>query len=177
MHTPDESLAITLATFLFLVRRAGHALKDPAVESACAAFTVASGAGGAPVETLGKALVDAVRVHLTGARVEDVVTALGALLGGDHVFTDLGEAPERESRTAAIRRAHFGNPLPWLAVIIDRQPDGEVGRHWVMVEAFDDAARVMDPNPWDDKDEERSLPIGDFMVQWELAGCRSVRVH
>ena len=176
MHTPDESLAITLATFLFLVRRAGHTLLDPAVESACAAFTVASGVGGAPVDVLGKALVDTVRARLAGARVEDVVAALGALLGEEHVFTDLGEAPERDARIASIRRAHFGHSLPWLAVIIDRLPDGEVGRHWVMVEAFDEAARVMDPNPWDDKDEERSLPVNDFMVQWELAGCRSVRV-
>ncbi|MDP2312619.1 MAG: hypothetical protein Q8P41_06915 [Pseudomonadota bacterium] len=172
MHTPDESLAVTLATFLFLVRRAGLTLHDPAVEAACAAFD----AGGAPVETLGSALVRAVTVRLSGVRVEDVVAALAALLGNDHVFTDLGEAPDRDARIAAIRRTHFGNPLPWLAVIIDRQPDGEVGRHWVLVEAFDDAARVMDPNPWDEKDENRSLPIGDFMVQWELAGCRSVRV-
>lgn len=172
MHTLDESLAVTLATFLFLVRRAGHPLKDPAVESACAAFDL----GGAPVEVLGKALVDAVRTHLAGARVEDVVAAIGALLGEDLVLTDLGDAPDREARAAAIRRAQFGHSLPWLAVIIDRQPDGEVGRHWVMVESFDDEARVMDPNPWDDKDEERSLPIVDFMVRWELAGCRSVRV-
>lgn len=172
MHTPDESLAITLATFLFLVRRAGRPLKDAAVESACAAFD----AGGAPVDVLGKALVDAVRARLSGARVEDVVSALGALLGEEHVLTDLGDAPERDARIAAIRRAHFGHPLPWLAVIIDRLPDGEVGRHWVMVEGLDEAARVMDPNPWDEKDEERSVPVNDFMVQWELAGCRSVRI-
>ncbi len=172
MHTPDASLAVTLATFLFLVRRAGLTLADPAVESACAAFD----AGGAPVETLGNALVTAVQARLSGARVEDVVAALRALLGDDHVHTDLGAGADRAARATAIRRAHFGNHVPWLAVIIDRQPDGEVARHWVLVESFDEAARVMDPNPWDDKDENRTIDLGDFMVQWELAGCASVRV-
>ncbi len=173
MHTANETLAITLATFLFLVRRAGRPILDPAVEAACAAFD----AGGAPLATLGATLAGAVRARLAGARVEDVVEALRELLGADHVLTDLGDAATREERAATIRRAHFGNHLPWLAVIIDRQPDGEVSRHWVMVESFDEAAKVMDPNPWDEKDEERDLPINDFMVQWELAGCRSVRVR
>jgi len=172
VHSPAASLSVTLATFLFLVRRAGLTLRDPAVESACAAFD----AGGAPVDTLGAALASAVEARLTGARVEDVVAALRGLLGDDHVHTDLGAGPDRAARAAAIRRAHFGNPLPWLAVIIDRQPDGEVARHWVLVESFDDVARVMDPNPWDDKDENRSIDLADFMVQWELAGCASVRV-
>jgi hypothetical protein len=172
VHSPDGNLGVTLATWLFLVRRGGTAIQDPAIEAACAAFD----AGTAPVETLGEALVTAVRQRITGARVDDILDALRGLVGASNVRTDLGDAPDREGRAAAIRRAQFQKALPWLAVIIDRQPDGEVGRQWVMVESFTDMVRVMDPNPWDDRDEERVLPVGDFMVQWELAGCPSVRI-
>jgi hypothetical protein len=170
--TADGNLGVTLATFLFLVRRSGIALQDPTIEAACAAFDT----GGATVEALGTALVAAVRARVGGDRFEDVVAALRGLLGADRVRTDLGDAPDREGRAANIRRAHFGQRLPWLAVIIDRTPDGDVGRHWVMVESFDEVVRAMDPNPWDDRDEERVLPVGDFMVQWELAGCPSIRI-
>jgi hypothetical protein len=34
----------------------------------------------------------------------------------------------------------------------------------------------MAPTPCDDKDENRTIDLGDFMVHWELAGCASVRV-
>lgn len=172
MNAADPHLPVTLATYVFLVHAAGHAVSDPAVEAACAAFAE----GGKPVDELGATLVAAVSSHLQGEGVDAVTGALRALFADGAVRTDLGDAPDRESRLAAIRRAHFGNHLPWLAVLIERMPDGDVGRRWVLVESFDGAAKVMDPNPWDDKDEERELPIGDFLVQWELAGCVSARL-
>jgi hypothetical protein len=75
-----------------------------------------------------------------------------------------------------VRRATFGRNVPWVACIVDREPDGTVGRHWVLVEAFTDTVRLMDPNPWDDVAEERAMPLVDFMVRWELAGGFGVRV-
>ncbi len=172
MNAPDPHLPVTLATYVFLVRSAGHPVHDPAVEAACAAF----GAQDRAPEELGAALVDAVRARLGGDTVADLVKALGALFGDVPARSDLGAAPDREARAAAIRRAHFGNHLPWLALIADRMGDGTVGTRWVLVESFDAVAKVMDPNPWDEKDEERELPIEDFLVRWELAGCPSVRV-
>ena len=35
----------------------------------------------------------------------------------------------------------------------------------------------MDPNPWDDVDEERTVPLGDFQVLWELTGCSAIAVE
>lgn len=172
----DPHLPVTLATYVFLLRRSGHAVADAAVEAACAAFEGAGAAARGGLDALGEALVAAVQGHLKGDAVEDVVAAVRAVFGGLAVRTDLGDAPEREARAAAIRRAHFGNHLPWLAVIVERLAGGDVGRRWVLVESFDEVAKVMDPNPWDEKDEERELPINDFLVQWELAGCPSVRV-
>ncbi len=172
MNIADPNLPVTLATYIFLVRTAGHPVVDPATEAACSAFA----AGGKAPEALGADLVAAVQAKLAGATAANVVEALTAIFGAVPIRTDLGAGPDREARTADVRRAHFGNHLPWLAVIVDRLANGDVGRRWVLVEAFDDAARVMDPNPWDDKDEERDIPVNDFLVQWELAGGASVRI-
>jgi hypothetical protein len=171
VSTTDGNLGVTLATFLFLLRRSGRPLADAAIDAACARLDSASGAPAA----LGAALVAAVEPHLAAGN-DAVLPALRAIVGEDHVRADLGEGADRDARTTAIRRAHFGQRLPWLAEIADRLPDGSIGRHWVLVEAFDEVARVMDPNPWDDRDEERAIPVGDFMVLWELAGLRSIRI-
>lgn len=168
----DTNLEVTLATFLYLVRRGGVPVRDEKVEAACAAID----GGGADVAALGRQLVDAVRPRLGNGGVDEVIEGLRGLLGADRVLTDLGTEPDRDARVAAIRRATFGRHLPWLAVIADRTADGKLGEHWVMVEDFGDEARVMDPNPWDDRPEERTLPLADFLVRWELAGGRSARV-
>lgn len=168
----DTNLEVTLATFLYLIRRGGVPVRDDRVEAACAAID----GGGEDVAALGRQLVDAVRPRLGGGGVDEVIEGLRGLVGPERVETDLGGEAEREARVAAIRRATFGRHLPWLAVIADRTSDGKLGEHWVMVEDVGEEARVMDPNPWDDRPEERTFPIADFMVRWELAGCRSARV-
>jgi hypothetical protein len=164
-----HALAVPVATFLLLARRAGRTVSDPTIDAALAAFD----AGDATPTELGAALTAAVTTVL-GDKLDDVVPTLTALLGALH--TDLGAGADRDARLSAIRRASFGNPLPWLARIVDRTPDGQVLQHWVIVERFDDTAKIMDPNPWDDVEEERELPIVDFLVRWELAGAESVRL-
>ena len=171
MNAVDPHLPVTLATYTFLLRAAGHSVADAAAEAACAAFAK----GERPADELGADLVAAVGLHLRGDDAAAVTAALAALFGDLAVRTDLGAGPDREARVAAIRRAHFGNHLPWLARIVDRLPGGDVGFRWVLVEAFDAAVKVMDPNPWDEQDEERELPVTDFLVQWELGGAVSVR--
>lgn len=164
-----HALAVPIATFLLLARRAGRTVSDPTIDAALAAFE----AGGSAPAELGAALTEAVSAVL-GDKLDDVVPTLTTLLG--ELRTDLGAGADRDARLTAIRRASFGNALPWLARIVDRTPAGQVIQHWVIVERFDDAARIMDPNPWDDIEEERELPIVDFLVRWELAGCESVRL-
>lgn len=171
MNAADPHLPVTLATYTFLLRAAGHPVVDAAAEAACAAFAK----GERPADALGAELVAAVGPHLRGDDAAAVTAALASLFGSIPVRTDLGAGSDREARVAAIRRAHFGNHLPWLARIVDRLPGGGVGFRWVLVEAFDGAAKVMDPNPWDEQDEERELPVNDFLVQWELAGSVAVR--
>ena len=43
-----------------------------------------------------------------------------------------------------------------------------------MVERVTDTVTCMDPYPWDDLDEEYTLPLVEFMVRWELAGGESI---
>lgn len=167
----DPILDVTIATFLYLVRRAGLVVRDDEVEAACAAID----GGGADVASLGQRLVDAVRPLLGAGSSADVAAALAALVGADRVSTDLAGEVDRDARVTAVRRASFGNHLPWLAQIADRV-DGTLGVHWVMVEEFTDTVRVMDPNPWDDRAEERTFPLADFMLRWELAGGVAIRV-
>lgn len=171
MQADAGNLWFTLSTFLFLVRSTGRPVQDPAIEAACAAVSAGSG----DVQALGQQLVDAVRARVKVNDFAAVAAAIRELVGEVRV-QDGPAADTREGRVSAVRRALFGNNLPWLAVIIDRFPDGSVGRHWVMVEQFSDVVQVMDPYPWDDRDEERVLPLNDFMVQWELAGCPGVLV-
>lgn len=168
----DPNLPVTLATFLYLVRHAGIPLLDPRVEAACGALD----GGGEDVAALGRALVDLVAPKLGAGSVEEVVAALRELCGADRIgFDSPADGVDRDARVAGIRRASFGRNLPWLAQIADRV-DGVLGVHWVMVEDFTDEVRVMDPNPWDDRPEERTFDLPDFLVRWELAGAPCVRV-
>ncbi len=171
MQSDAGNLWFTLSTFLFLVRRSGRPVADAQIEAACAAVEAGQGS----VHALGQRLVDAVRARIQHNDYEGVMVAVQELVGADRV-RPAPAADTREERIVAVRRALFGRSLPWLAVIIDRFPDGSVGRHWVMVEQFTDVVQVMDPYPWDDRDEERTLPITDFMVQWELAGCQGMLI-
>ena len=80
----------------------------------------------------------------------------------------------RGQKLHAIRQYEFQQSLPWLAQIAERTEDGLISQ-WVMVEKITDIVHCMDPNPWDDIEEDFEFSINDFMVRWEL--CDSVALH
>jgi hypothetical protein len=163
-------LPTALATYLFLLHQAGHAAQDSDTAAAVEALATAEDSDAA-----GQILVDLIAGKLDGADDPDptqVAALMATFFGGDHVATDLGE--ERWDRARNARRYHFKHNLPWLARIVDRFPSG-LGTHWVLVERVTDEVTCMDPYPWDDLDEEYSVPVLEFMVKWELAGGESVR--
>jgi hypothetical protein len=163
----DGNLGITLATWIFALYREGLPPAHPGVASACEAL----GGEGASDE-LGRALVE-ISLQAIGTENPDFEAVRDALLswyGAERLATDLGKATDREERVRAVRRYRFQRRLPWLACIIDRFPDGHVGPHWVMVEDLGEQVTIMDPFPWDQVDEQYSLPLIDFMVKWELGG-------
>jgi hypothetical protein len=167
----SSKLATTLATYVFLLDRAGVAPNAGPVADAMGRLRAATEG----FDALGDALAKAVAAGLGGESAGDVAGALRTIYG-DRVRDGFGAAADREGRLGAIRRAAFGSPLPWLARIAERTADGGVGLSWVLVERLDEEVRVMDPNPWDGKDEERALPTEDFLVLWELGGNASARV-
>lgn len=163
-------LPTALATYLFLLHQAGHSASDAAVSAAVGGLADADNADAA-----GQALVELLDERLGGADDPDpaqVLALMTAWFGADHVSAELGD--ERWERARNARRYHFRHNLPWLARIVDRFPSG-LGTHWVLVERVTDEVTCMDPYPWDDLDEEYSVPVLEFMVKWELAGGDSVR--
>ena len=126
-------------------------------------------------EAAGLALVAYVLAAIDQPSVEAIVRFASGLVGA-HVVSNLG-AGERAERTARIRAYQFAESLPWLAQVWSRTPDAQVVPTWVLVERLTDQVQVMDPNPWDDVDEERRMPVTDFHVLWELSGCASVAVR
>ena len=164
------NLGITVGTWLFILHTYGHTFTDDAITAACKAIESAEPDA---ADQAGMALVDLV----TAALGPDATTAavsgwLGSLLGASHVGSIEGD--DRAARTRHIRAYQFKSNLPFITQIIDRFPDGAVGSHWVMVERVTDTVTCMDPYPWDDIDEEYTLPLVEFMVKWELAGCESI---
>lgn len=168
----DAHLPYTLATFTFLQRRAGGKVHDPAVESACAAVAALEG-GPESAERL----LEAVRATITTLDHPGLVTTLARIFGEPAVQVDFAQASDREGRLARVRRATFGDSRPWIAGIADRSPEGDLGVHWVLVDGLYDQVKLLDPNPWNDVDEERSVPLGDFVVLWELAGGHALRLR
>ena len=165
-------LAVTLATYLFILDSSGHRADHAGLNAACDALRDAG--EGSDVEQLGQALVDVVREGLGGDGSHAAVVGwLKSLYSDDSIATELGDF--REERLRSIRSYMFRSSLPWIARIIDRFPDGTVGSHWVMIEQVTDRVTCMDPYPWDDLDEEYTAPVVEFMVKWELAGAESVR--
>ena len=136
-------------------------------------------APGADPDALGQALVSAVEASLSGDSSDAVTAWAQDQLGVDNVLDLRKIFPSqngdfrvnRQNRVLFTRQSGFHTGLPWIAQIIDRFPDGSVGAHWVMVERVTDHVRCMDPYPWDDLDEEVEIPLVEFMVKWELAGC------
>ena len=161
------NLGVTLGTWLFILHTYEHSFADAEITAACAAIQAAAPEN---ADDAGKALVAVVEQKVgTHASPATVRAWLEALLGADHVAAFSGD--DRATRTQQIRAYQFRSNLPFIANIIDRFPDGTVGDHWVMVERVTDTVTCMDPYPWDDLDEEYHLPLVEFMVKWELAGC------
>jgi hypothetical protein len=175
-HTVAKTgnLAVTLATWLYLLDDAGH---RPAHEGLVDALDALKEAGGGEAaDAVGRKLVEVVLGELGDeASFEQVHAWMSALYSPDAIADGFGGS--REDRTRRVRAYEFLSSLPWVAMIIERFPSGHVGRHWVLVERVTDVVTCMDPYPWDDLDEEYSQPLVEFMVKWELAGCHSLRWH
>lgn len=171
-HAKTGNLAVTLATWLFILDEAGHRPDHTGLIAALDAVKEAG--GGEAAEAIGRKLVEEVIASVgSAADFEAVAAWVRGLYGDDHVATAFGET--REVRTRAVRAYEFKSSLPWVACIIDRFDNGVVGPHWVLVERVTDVVTCMDPYPWDDLDEEYSQPLVEFLVKWELAGSQSLR--
>lgn len=167
MSQPPRDLGrVAFATWAFLLHvrgiRAQKADVAAAIEACLAATDDASG------ERAGDALIVAVDALFgapsTPEAMSQAATALyGAAAGA--AFT----ADDREARVQAIRKYQFARGLPWLARIWERS-DGQVAPTWLLIEKIDDQVYALDPDPWNDIDEERALPVADFHVLWELDG-------
>lgn len=165
------SLATTLATWVYVLHASGAPASHDGVRGHCEAVAAATNAESG--DAAGLSLVDAVQELLDGDDPA-AVQAVGEALYGDRLAGGF-DGEDRSDRTAAIRRYQFEVGLPWLARIWERSGD-QVSPNWVIVERVTDEVTAMDPNPWDDIDEERHLPVADFHVLWELDACSAVRL-
>lgn len=170
--TGTDLFPYTFATWVFTLHVGGVVAADAALSGACDAIRAAgdAAAGNAASESLVarvKALVP------DGAPATVMAAARG--LYGDRARSELG-AGDRAERTARIRRNQFASQLPWLARIVERTAAGVVQPGWLLVERVTDEVTAADPNPWNDVDESRHLPLGDFLVLWELDGNTSVHI-
>lgn len=167
-----EALNYALATWVFLLHVDGVESGIESIARGCAA--VASAQDETTGNAAGETLVQTIREALDGSEVEHV-QAFARKLYGERVDTELG-AGDRTERLSRIRKYQFDSNLPWLARIHERHDDGTVEPTWLLVERVTDEVAAMDPNPWDDVDENRRIPVGDFQVLWELNACAAVAV-
>ncbi|MBX2800910.1 MAG: hypothetical protein KTR31_24730 [Myxococcales bacterium] len=164
-----DHVPYTVATWAFTLHVAGVYAADEEVRQHCQRVLEATD----PDEgnAAGEGLVRRVRDLLPGEDPESVASA-AAQLYGERVHRDLGTG-DRMIRTARIRKYQFTAQLPWLARIWERHGE-EVRPSWLLVERVTDQVTAADPNPWNDIDEERRLPVSDFHVLWELDDCSSL---
>jgi hypothetical protein len=173
-HIQDGNLRVALATWITLMGAREHTPDDPELAEAISRVLAAEDAETG--DAAGLALIERVAALVDEAgEAPDAVAGLAGRLFGEAVSTDLG-AGSREERLQRIRHYQFERGLPWLARIYERREDGTVAPSWLLVERVTDRVNAMDPNPWDDIDEERTLPVADFQVLWELDGCTSLRL-
>lgn len=172
MSDPRDQVATTFATWVYVLHAAGTPASHDGIRSACEAVSAATDAEAG--DAAGLALVDAI-AGLVGDGSREAIAAAARAVYGDRAVDGLGEG-DRDARNARIRRYQFAAGLPWLARIWERRETGDVRPGWVIVERLTDQVTAMDPNPWNDIDEERHLPVGDFHVLWELDGCTSVHL-
>lgn len=164
------NLGVTLATWVFILHETGH---PPAAGAVADAVTALSESGADGADHAGRKLIEVVESELgEDADTERVLAWLRSLYGDNALTESFGDA--RDARLRGARAHQFRSSLPWIARIIDRFPNGEVGPHWVMVERVTDRVTIMDPYPWDDLDEEYEQPVIEFLVKWELAGCDTI---
>jgi len=168
----DALVPYVFATWVFMLHVDGIEADDAAVADACRSILAATEE--AAGNEAGEALVAAVNARLDGAGPESLMGASQALYGVRASAT-LGQG-SRTERVARIRKYQFDKQLPWLARIWERTEEGEVEPTWLLVERVTDVVRAADPNPWNDVDEERVIPVDDFQVLWELDACTSVHL-
>lgn len=82
-------------------------------------------------------------------------------------------AETRSGKIHAIRHYEFQQSMPWIARIANRTEE-HLAEQWIMVEKVTETVHCMDPNPWDDIEEESSYSLNDFMIRWELCGYASI---
>lgn len=168
----DNATHLTVATWVAELHRAGLAPQDATIAAACDALAQASTSEVG--DAAGKRLVEAIGAHLPD-NDPATISALAQALYGASVSTQMGEG-DRQARTSRIRKYQFTRRLPWLARIFERRSDGSVAPGWLVIHGCTDQVHALDPNPWDDIDEQRDLPLADFLVLWELDDCASVSV-
>ncbi len=170
--TAEDQAAFTFATWLFYLVQAGIELADAQLAAACQAVGAAQDE--AAGDAAGLALADAVKARLCLDGDAEIASLAQRVLG-ERLDTGLGRG-SREERTSRIRRYQFETDRPWLARIWERHPEGGVVPVWLLIERVTDRVSAMDPNPWNDIDEERHLPLTDFHVLWELGDCLALSV-
>ena len=172
MSVDPRVLPTTLATWTHQLHLAGIA----PVHEAAAAFLVEIDATTSPEqgEAAALGLVELIAASIEGDSPATVIAWAQAWFG-DRVRTDLGNAETRDERVREVRAYQFAHSVPWLARIWERT-DGVVAPSWLVIERVTDEVFAMDPNPWNEVDEDRRLPIADFLVLWELDGATSVCV-
>lgn len=166
-----DHVPYTFATWVFSLHVAGVRAADGIVAEQCQRVLEATDATDG--NAAGEVLVERVRTLLAGTDVDALGQAAMALYG-DRVQRDLG-AGDRMVRTSRIRKYQFSAQLPWLARIWERRGQ-TVEPSWLLVERVTDQVTAADPNPWNDIDEERTLPVSDFHVLWELDNCANLYV-
>lgn len=164
---------VAFATWVYLLHAAGIRADDSAIVAACDG--VAGATDRVAGDAAGEALIARVDALFGGPSEPAAALTAAGRLYGERASGDLG-AGDRDARSASLRKYQFGRGLPWLARIWERQ-DGKVAPTWLLIEKIDERVHAMDPNPWNDIDEERKLPVADFHVLWELDGCSSVSLR
>lgn len=167
-YAADGNLRLTFASWVVALHAAGVRSDDDAIASAIDALIAG--------DTDAQAVVDAITAPFAADASVAAVSSRAAELFGKRVGSGLGEG-DRDRRLARIRGYQFGRQLPWLARIVERHEDGAVGPSWLLVEQVTDRVLTMDPNPWNDIDEERALPVADFQVLWELDDCTCLAIR
>lgn len=164
---------VAFATWVYLLHAGGVEADDAAVVDACRAIGAATDR--AVGDAAGEELIARIDALFGGPSAPETALTVASRLYGDRARGDMG-AGDREARTATFRRYQFGRGLPWLARIVERH-DGKIVPTWLLIEKVDEQVHAMDPNPWNEVDEQRNVPVADFHVLWELDGCHSVSLR